>query len=58
MNQTESVNLPFNLPDFIWLKMLDLHKRISTALPENRRNYWVERIDEFYRTNFTNQKPE
>ena len=37
--------------------MIDLHKRILTAIPKNRRCYWTEKADEFYLLYFRNKKP-
>jgi hypothetical protein len=37
--------------------MIDLHKRLITAIPNIRRELWNKKIDEFYRNNFRNFKP-
>jgi hypothetical protein len=37
--------------------MVDLHRRILTAIPKKRRSYWNEKVDEFYILYFKNQKP-
>lgn len=57
MNNSDYEDILMNLPNSIWVDMLDLHKRLSTAIPKKRRNYWVVKIDEFYRLYFINQKP-
>jgi G:T-mismatch repair DNA endonuclease (very short patch repair protein) len=31
--------------------MVDLHKRMLTAIPKNRRSYWTEKVDKFYLRN-------
>jgi hypothetical protein len=50
--------IPCTLPNAVWLIMLNLHNRLLTAIPKNNRNVFVEKLDEFYRLNFTNEKPE
>jgi len=45
------------LPNNIWEVMIDLHKRLITAIPNIRRELWNKKIDEFYRNNFRNFKP-
>ena len=45
------------LPNNIWEVMIDLHKRLLTAIPNIRRELWNKKIDEFYRNNFRNFKP-
>ena len=47
----------FSLPDDIWDHMMDLHKRMLTAIPRNRREYWASKVNEFY-TQFTNTPEE
>jgi hypothetical protein len=37
--------------------MIDLHKRLLTAIPNIRRELWNKKINEFYRNNFRNFKP-
>jgi G:T-mismatch repair DNA endonuclease (very short patch repair protein) len=37
--------------------MIDLHKRLLTAIPKNRGSFWVEKVNEFYKNNFRNIKP-
>lgn len=37
--------------------MIDLHKRLLTAIPNIRRELWNKKIGEFYRNNFRNFKP-
>ncbi len=46
-----------DLPNNIWEAMLDLHKRLLTAIPNIRRELWNKKVDEFYRNNFRNFKP-
>jgi hypothetical protein len=46
-----------DLPNSIWEAIVDLHKRLLTAIPENRRGFWAEKVDEFYKNNFRNIKP-
>ncbi len=45
-----------DLPDNIWEDMMNLHNRLLTAIPKIRRNYWSEKIDDFYITYFSNLK--
>jgi G:T-mismatch repair DNA endonuclease (very short patch repair protein) len=45
------------LPNFIWEAIVDLHKRLLTAIPRSRRSFWLEKVNEFYKNNFTNIKP-
>jgi hypothetical protein len=44
------------LPNDIWLPMVNLHNRILTAIPKKRRGYWNENVDEFYSFYFKNKK--
>jgi hypothetical protein len=37
--------------------MVNLHKRLLTAIPKIKRSYWTEKIDDFYITYFRNLKP-
>ncbi len=46
-----------DLSNNIWEAMLDLHKRLLTAIPNIRRELWNKKVDEFYRNNFRNFKP-
>ncbi len=46
-----------DLPHSIWIDMVDIHKRLLTAIPKNRRDYWKEKVDDFYKNHFRNTKP-
>ncbi len=37
--------------------MIDLLNRMLTAIPKNRKNYWSNKVDEFYSLYFKNQNP-
>jgi hypothetical protein len=37
--------------------MVNLHKKLLTAIPKIKRSYWSEEIDDFYITYFRNLKP-
>ncbi len=45
------------LPNNIWEVMVNLHKKLLTAIPKIKRSYWTEEIDDFYITYFRNLKP-
>jgi len=49
--------LNIELPNNIWEDMVELHKKLLTAIPKNRRSYWTEKVDEFYLIYFKNLKP-
>ncbi len=56
-NKLSLDELAIELPNNIWEPMVDLHRRILTAIPKKRRSYWNEKVDEFYILYFKNQKP-
>ena len=40
--------LTIELPNNILEPMVDIHTRMLTAIPKNRRSYWSNKVDEFY----------
>jgi hypothetical protein len=54
---SDTSDITIELPNNIWEAMVDLHKRLITAIPNIRRDLWNKKFEEFYQNNFRNFKP-
>jgi hypothetical protein len=55
-NKLSLDELAIELPNNIWEPMVDLHRRMLTAIPKKRRSYWSNKVDEFCLLYFKNNK--